>query len=82
MKSNSPDYKKCRTGNTNGLEKKRRRQDHVGQKESGEPPCCGKLSKPIEYRIKDRIEEESERAYHDHDFKGHDDKHDDTGKGR
>ena len=52
----------------------------MGQKEGGKPSCCGKLSKPIEYRIKDRIEEKSERAYHDHDFKSHDDKQDDAGK--
>jgi hypothetical protein len=32
--------------------------------------------------IKDRVKEESEGAYHDHDFKAHDEKYNDAASGR
>ena len=74
--SHCADKEEDRAQDTDSLEKKGRRQDHVGQEETGEPPSGWILSQPVEHRVEDRVKKEGKRADHDHDFKGHDEKDD------
>ena len=80
-KAEGPDEEQARAQDAHGPQKRRRRQDHMWQKERREPARGPVGIQPVQDGIEHGVEEEGKGTDHDHDLEGHDEEQEDAALG-